>query len=92
MVRAGTVSDIPEIVEMAYDFWHHTPYKESYDPLTVERVAAACIEQELMSVVQVNGVVVGFACGMTGALLGNGSIKNWLRAGLVGSARTQAGA
>jgi GNAT superfamily N-acetyltransferase len=76
MVRAGDANDIYEIVRMADRFWHHTIYDETFCPNTVSSMAKACIDQRLMSVLEVDGKLVGFACGVVGALLGNASIKS----------------
>ena len=74
MIRAGTVEDLPAIVEMAREFWQHTVYDDDYCPETVEAMATLCIDQGLMSVLEVRGKAEGFACGVKGALLGNASV------------------
>lgn len=76
MVREGVNSDIPHIVDMASSFWEHTIYDEPACPKTVEGMAHHCIESGLMSVLEVGGCVVGFACGVIGPLLGNNSVKS----------------
>lgn len=76
MVRKGAVSDIDSIISMASEFWGHTIYDEGYCPETIEAMASLCIEQELMSVLEVDGEVVGFACGVKGTLLGNCNVTS----------------
>lgn len=75
MIRKGTFDDLPAIVEMAREFWNYTIYDDEYCPSTVHEIARQCVEQGLLSVVEIGGDVVGFACGVTGPLLGNASVK-----------------
>jgi len=74
IIRYGLAEDIPEIVVMASKFWANTVYDEDYCPATIKHMAEAAIEQELMVVLEIDHAVVGFACGLKGALLGNSSI------------------
>jgi hypothetical protein len=74
MVRSGTVADVPFIISMAADFWSHTIYEDPICPRSVESMALHCINENLMSVVEGDGGVVGFACGVKGPLLGNNSV------------------
>jgi N-acetylglutamate synthase-like GNAT family acetyltransferase len=74
MIRSGTTEDIPEIVEMAREFWKETIYKETFDPETVEAMSQLCIDQGLMCVVDIGGKLEGFACGVKGALLANSEV------------------
>lgn len=74
MIRAGHNGDIPAIVDMAEEFWSHTIYEEPYCSDTTEAMLAQSIEQGMLSVLVVNGLLVGFACGIYAPLLGNGSV------------------
>lgn len=75
MIRNGEHTDVPAIVDMAREFWSHTVYEDPYDPESVARMATLCIDQGLMSIAQIGGCIVGFACGIMGGLLGNGSVR-----------------
>jgi len=74
MIRNGEHKDLPRIVEMAREFWSHTIYDEEYCPDTVYVMAELSLEQGLLSVLEVNGIVRGFACGIKGTLLANSEI------------------
>jgi len=74
MIREGTESDLDFIVDMAKEFWKHTIYDEKYCPDTVWHMAAQCLSHGLLSVLEIDGEVVGFACGVKGALLGNSDV------------------
>ncbi len=75
MIRAGLQSDINAIVAMSSEFWGHTIYDVPCIDSDVTLMANACIEQKLMSVLEVGGAVVGFACAVAGPLLANHSVK-----------------
>lgn len=75
MVRKGKHSDIPRIIEMSLKFWDSTNCDEPAEPEAVGMMAEACMGQELMSVLEVRDEVVGFACGVSGPLLANHSVK-----------------
>lgn len=77
MVRSGSSEDLESIASMAREFWQHTIYKdEEFCPDTVKAMAQMCIDQGLMSVLDANGSVKGFACGLKGALLANCSVAS----------------
>ena len=69
MVRDGVEGDIPRIVEMSKEFWHSTIYDEELEPDSIIGMARMCMESGLMSVIEVSGRVVGFACAVMGPLL-----------------------
>ena len=75
MVRAGLQSDINAIVEMSDEFWAQTIYEEPAIADDVALMAKHCIDSKLMSVLQIGGQVVGFACAVAGPLLANHSVK-----------------
>lgn len=75
MIRDGEDKDLDRIVKMAREFWKHTVYDEEYCPDTVWTMAAMSLDQNLLSVLEIDGVVRGFACGVKGALLGNSSVS-----------------
>lgn len=71
MVRIGEHDDIDDILSMSCEFWKHTIYDDPIDPETIEEMAKGCINNGLMAVLEIDGGVYGFACGLKGALLGN---------------------
>lgn len=73
MIRNGTESDIPRIVEMASEFWAHTIYEEPACGESIASMAKFCIGQGLMAVLEINDKVSGFCCGVRGPVLGNNS-------------------
>lgn len=71
MIRAATEKDIPEIVRMAREFWHDSPFPEvEYDPGSTVAMSEMCIDTGLMFVADIGGVH-GFICGVAAPLLGN---------------------
>ena len=75
LIRKAVRADIPFIVNMAEKFWQFTIYDDLFCPATIETLAENCIENNMCSVVDVRGVVVGFAAGVIGGLIGNASVK-----------------
>lgn len=75
IIRRGTESDIGAIVEMARGFWSLTIYDDEFCTETVTEMVELCMKAGLMSVVEVDGKLVGFACGMKGPLLGNSAVS-----------------
>lgn len=75
MIRNGEEKDLNQIVEMAREFWKHTIYNEEYCPDTVYAMASLSLEQNLITVLEIDGVVKGFACAVKGSLLGNAAIS-----------------
>lgn len=73
MIRLGTKKDIPAIIDMARDFWVNTDFDDVFDPDQVAGMAEACIGQGLMVVLEVDGSVCGFCCGVMGPMLACGS-------------------
>lgn len=71
MVRIGEYDDVGDIIKMSCEFWHHTIYDDPADPDTIAEMAKCCIDNDLMAVLEINGEVCGFACGIKGTLLGN---------------------
>lgn len=74
MIRDGVEADIPEIVRMAEEFWKHTQFDDPFEAEMVEGMAAECMSQGLMVVLELNGGVKGFCCGVKGPLLANSQI------------------
>lgn len=74
MIRHGEERDIEPIVAMACEFWAHTTYKDPACPETIRGMVSLCINDHLMSVIEINNDLVGFAAGLTGPLLGNGLV------------------
>lgn len=73
MIRAGEERDIEYILGMACEFWEHTVYVEPACPDTIRDMIELCISEDLLSVIDLDGELVGFAAGLKGALLGNRS-------------------
>ena len=73
-VRPGTPEDFGAIVKMARDFWAHTMYDDPFDEGSVEGMAKTCYDHGLLSVLEVDGVQEGFACGLKGGLLANNAV------------------
>ena len=73
MIRAGEKYDIEYILGMACEFWEHTVYEEPACPDTIRDMIELCISENLLSVIDMNGELVGFAAGIKGPLLGNRS-------------------
>lgn len=75
MIRPGTPDDIGDVVRMSEEFWQHSQFKhEPFDPEHVAIMAGHCIEQGLMVVLDTDGGVHGFCCGVAGPLLASGSV------------------
>lgn len=75
MIRAATIDDVPAICDMAERFWATTRYDDPFDFDSVADMAAHCIEQGIMLILEVDGVVAGFCCAVIGGLLGNRNVK-----------------
>lgn len=73
-VRSGTESDIDAIVEMACEFWTHTGFEEEACSESIKTMVEHCISISLMSVVEIDNEIVGFAAGVKSPLLGNNSV------------------
>ena len=76
MIRKGQVEDIPRIVEMLSEMKDASRYDDEFCHETCANVAQVCIDHELLSVLEVDGVVQGFAGGIEGNLLFNRAIKS----------------
>ena len=72
MIRDCTEKDIPALVEMSREFWQHTLYKdEAFQDDAVIGMIDKTMEDELCLVLEINGNVEGFVCGIKGVLLAN---------------------
>lgn len=77
MIRIGIEEDIPRIVEMLSDMKDASRYiDDEFCHDTCVGVALGCIESSMLSVLEVDGVVQGFAGGIIGTLLFNRDIKS----------------
>lgn len=74
MVRLGTESDFESIIDMADSFWLNTIYKEDFCRDTVWAMLKLCLDQQLLSVIENDGELVGFACAIKGGLLANNEV------------------
>lgn len=74
MIREGNEADLDSVVRMSEEFWKHTIYDEPFCAETARHMAAACLDQGLLSILEIGGQVVGFACGVKGPLLANGDV------------------
>lgn len=70
-VRCGESRDVLSIVGMACEFWEDTVYSENACPETITDMVNLCLDQQLLSVVEIDSEIVGFAAGIKGTLLGN---------------------
>jgi len=75
MIRSGVRGDIPQILAMGSNFWQQTIYDEPFCNDTVIQMAEYCIHNQMMAVLEIDGKVVGFACGVLGPLLCNQEVK-----------------
>lgn len=75
MIRLGISQDVPVILGMSANFWQCTIYNDPFCPDTVSDMINHCINSKMMAVLEVDGSVVGFACGVVGLLLGNRNVK-----------------
>lgn len=76
IVRHGEEKDFPEIIEMAREFWAQTHYKdETFCEDSVTDVLKMCAENKLLSVLEADGELQGFAMGVQSVLLANHNIK-----------------
>lgn len=76
LIRPAKLEDVPEIVRMSAVFWDESPFKVEFDQYTTEAMAESCISEGTLIVLDVGGSVVGFACLVVGALLGNMNYKS----------------
>jgi hypothetical protein len=74
MIRAGTREDVPQIVDMGRVFWKETIYKEDFEPETVSELFNTCIDHGLMSVLEIDEKLEGFACGLKTPLIANSKV------------------
>lgn len=75
MIRRGIEADIDQIVELAREFWKHTLFDDEFCPDTVYAMSQTCIkDHQLMAVLEIDGKLQGFACGVKGPLLANSEI------------------
>ena len=70
MIRAGDESDIEDILAMCEKFWAETMYEESFEKDHALKMVRLALSQELLAVLDINGVC-GFVAGVLGPLLGN---------------------
>ena len=72
MIRDCETKDIPAIIEMSREFWKHTIYKaEPLQDDAVQAMTEKCMDDGLCLVLEIDGAVEGFVCGIKGPLLAN---------------------
>lgn len=71
MIRPATPEDFEIILAMCQRFWRHTRYREPMQPDHVIKLIQHAHSIDLLTVLEVNGEVEGFAAGLSGPLLGN---------------------
>ena len=72
MIRDCETKDIPDLIEMSREFWQHTLYKdEEFQDDAVEGMIKKTMEDELCLVLEIDGEVQGFVCGVKGFLMAN---------------------
>ena len=75
MIRPGEEKDIPQIVDMSREFWKQTQFKEvEFETDMAQSMSEMCIDKGMMLVLELEKIVHGFACGLTGPLLANSSV------------------
>ena len=72
MIRDCEQKDIPALVEMSRDFWQHTLYKdEEFQDDAVIAMIDQTMKDNLCLVLEIDGNVEGFVCGVKGFLTAN---------------------
>ena len=72
MIRDCETKDIPALVAMSKEFWQHTLYKdEEFQDDAVIGMIEKTMEDELCLVLEIDGNVQGFVCGIKGFLMAN---------------------
>ena len=75
-IRFATEDDFDRIVEMGRKFWEMTDYAQvPYDPDSIRYWCSMMLEQQLLLVAEVGGVVVGSVGAISAGLLGNVNYK-----------------
>jgi L-amino acid N-acyltransferase YncA len=74
-IRQATAADKQDVVRLSNHFWATTIYTEEQEDEQVEMMFDLCLSHGLLSVLVVEGNVVGFAAGLASPLLAVGSVK-----------------
>lgn len=75
MIRKARLDDFPLILAMCEEFWHHSGFEEGFDSQHVMAVVRNCYLQDLLLVVDIDGVVEGFSAATRSYLLGSREAK-----------------
>lgn len=74
LTRPGDRGDIPQITRMALEFWPQTGYGIPADTGSIIRLAARCIDEGLMTILEVEGAAVGFLAGLKAPCIANDQV------------------
>lgn len=75
MIREAEESDFHDIAVMSSEFWTKTMFDDEFCYDSVFNMISLCCDSGLLFVAEIEGEVVGFVAGVSGALLGNGAVK-----------------
>ena len=77
MIRDCKAKDVDTLIAMSEEFWQHTIYrKEKFDAESCKAMIEQTMTHELCLVLEIDGKVEGFICGVKGYLLANFDIMN----------------
>jgi GNAT superfamily N-acetyltransferase len=82
IIREGEERDIKNILVMAERCWEHTIYEEKFNAEIPELLLLGCIENNLLSVLEVDGVLNGFAASVKAPLMASSEAYNGTEIGL----------
>lgn len=69
MIRVGTEEDVEALIELAREFWTHSGYDEPFCEDSCYNMMSMCLDHKLMAVLEIDGVLEGFACGIVSVLM-----------------------
>ncbi len=73
--RESNDKDIESILAMAETFWDSVGYEEEFCDESCLDMINLCADQELLAVVEVDGLIEGFAAGLKSPLLANKKVN-----------------
>lgn len=74
VTRLGDRGDVPRITEMALQFWPQTGYDIPADVDSIIKLAVRCMDQGLMTILEIDGKAVGFLAGLMAPCIANESV------------------
>lgn len=75
MIRRAFESDFGSIVELSREFWKSTMFEEPFEADHTLKMVEMAYEHGLLAVLEADGVVEGFAAGVSSFLLGSTQAK-----------------